>query len=275
MRPRSFVGGRRGGVKRYKEDLVALVSLRVADGIAELTLNRAEKRNALDWPMVRELRAALAGLAADEAARVVLVRGAGDLAFSAGADYRAMTDASPEEATAFNHEFVRAAFELAQLPQPTVGAVAGFAYGGGAELATALDIRLGAPSTRFRFPGAVVGRITGVQRLPQIVGVARAKELIFTGRVVEADEAERIGLLNRVVPLERLFDEAWAVARGIAANQALSLRLSKAIVNETFGVSPSAALERELAAERACVVSPELRAVFAAAFEAQLGPRGH
>lgn len=252
---------------------MAYVLLDIRDGVAELTLNRPEKRNALHWPMARELRAALAHLAGDEAVRVVLVRGAGDLAFSAGADYRAMGEASPEEQEAFSDDFLRAVFELAQLPQPTVGAIAGYAYGGGAELAVAVDIRLGAPTTRFRFPGAVFGRITGTQRLPQIVGLARAKELIFTGRVIEADEAERIGLLNRVVPLERLFQEARALAQTIATNQPLSLRLSKAIVNETFGAPPAEAFERELAAERACIASPELRAAFATAFTSQLRRR--
>lgn len=253
---------------------MAHVLVEVRDGVAEVTLDRPEKRNALHWPMVRALRGTLAQLAGDGAVRVVLMRGAGELAFSAGADYRAMAGASPQEQEAYTEDFARAAFDLAQLPQPTVGAVAGYAYGGGAELAAALDIRVGAPTTRFRFPGAVFGRITGTQRLPQIVGVARAKELIFTGRVVAADEAERMGLLNRVVPLERLLDEARALAEAIAANQPLSLRLSKAIVNETFGAPPAEAFERELAAERACIASPELRAAFSAAFEHQLRQRG-
>lgn len=253
---------------------MAFVLVDISDGVAELTLNRAEKRNALHWPMVRELRAALARLADDATVRVVLVRGAGDLAFSAGADYRAMASASLEEQHAFSEEFLRAVFELARLPQPTVGAVAGYAYGGGAELATALDVRLGAPTTKFRYPGAVLGRVTGIQRLPQIVGVARAKEIVFTGRVVEATEAERIGLLHRIVPLDKLFDEARALARSIAANQPLSLRLSKAAIDETFGASPLEAFERELAAEHACIAAPELRAAFAEAFERQLGRGG-
>jgi enoyl-CoA hydratase/carnithine racemase len=249
---------------------VSFVLVEIAAGVAELTLNRPEKRNALHWPMVRELRAAVARLAVDDAVRVVLVRGAGDLAFSAGADYRAMASATLEEQHAFSEDFLRAVFELAQLPQPTVGAVAGYAFGGGAELATALDVRLGAPMTKFRYPGVVLGRITGVQRLPQIVGLARAKEIVFTGRVVEAAEAERIGLLNRIVPLDTLFDEARALARSIATNQPLPLRLSKAAINDTFGATPVEAFERELAAEHACIAAPELRAAFAEAFERQL-----
>jgi enoyl-CoA hydratase/carnithine racemase len=198
----------------------AHVRYQVARQVATVTLDRPEKLNAMDRQMFGELEAAAASAAADPAVRAVLVTGAGR-AFSSGLDvgeFAAAADPAGAEAMVADVQRAISAFEL--LPKPVVAAVNGLAVGGGLQLAIACDLRLASDRAEFaslEMRWAIVPDLGGTERLPRLVGLGRAKELIFTGRQVGAQEALRIGLVNRVVPDQDLATEAAELAGGLAA----------------------------------------------------------
>jgi enoyl-CoA hydratase len=184
------------------------------DELALITLDRPEALNALSFGLVQDLSRMLDGLAASDA-RALLVTGAGDRAFSAGADIKELMGRTlvEQRAGAMLGQSVLA--KLDHLPLPSIALINGYAFGGGLELALACTFRLAAPSAKLGFPEIKLGLIPGyggTQRLPRLVGEARATEMILTGRTVDADEAERIGLVNHVVPGD-LFEAGTAFAR--------------------------------------------------------------
>lgn len=189
-----------------------------ASGVAVLTVNRPDKLNALNTQVIADLTDCVRHIAADDSVRAVIITGEGPKAFVAGADISelAKVDATSGRQLAMRGQAVFRSIE--QLTKPVIAAVNGFALGGGCELAMACHIRLASPTARFGQPEVRLGLIPGyggTVRLPRLVGRGRALELLLTGRVIDADEAERIGLVNKVVPAETLLDEARALAAAI------------------------------------------------------------
>jgi 2-(1,2-epoxy-1,2-dihydrophenyl)acetyl-CoA isomerase len=206
------------------------------DGAALITLNRPEKLNALSYGLMQELDDALTQLEEDDAVKAVVLTGAGGKAFSAGADIHEMAGLSAEalgERQAFRN---RATWHIATFAKPLIGAINGLAYGGAALLSSTLDIRIGCERTKFRFLAASYGRVNSTWSLPVLVGLPKAKELLYTGRDVLADEAERIGLLNQVVPATQLRETALAMAAAIAKNDARMVQGIKRILHEDIGM---------------------------------------
>jgi len=208
-----------------------VVLLEIRDRVATLTLNRPEKRNALNARMRDRLQDALHRIASSPGVRAAVITGAGE-AFAAGADIQAMTAYTPEDAERASRHGSRIFAIIESMEIPVIAAVNGWALGGGCELALACDLRLCSPGAVFGQPEIRLGLIPGygaTVRLPRLIGTGRALELIFTGRTVEAAEAERIGLANAVHPLDRLMPEALKLARRLAAGPA-SLAMAKRAV---------------------------------------------
>jgi enoyl-CoA hydratase len=214
----------------------------VRDGIAEIVLNRPAVRNAINREVVQALHAALDQLGDRNDIRVLILRGAGDKAFAAGADIPELwARRSPEAFQSINARLFQA---VEDFPQPTIAALRGFALGGGLELALACDLRIAAEDARLGLPEVSLGIFPaagGTRRLPRLVGDGFARELVFTGRIVDAAEALRIGLVNRVVAGEELAAEARRLAEEIARNGALALRVAKlALVAASRGADSDA-----------------------------------
>src|SRR5438067_4077701 len=186
------------------------------DAIAVITLNRPDKLNALSYPLVRELDEALTQYEADDDIKAVILTGAGERAFSAGADIHEMAGLSSEELASRGETRGRISWHIATYQKPLIGAINGLAYGGAALLSSSLDLRIGCEKTQFRFLAASYGRVNSTWSLPALVGIPKAKELLYTGRVVAAEEAERIGLLNQTVPAAKLREAAVEMAQMIA-----------------------------------------------------------
>lgn len=200
-------------------------------GIAVVTLNRPEVRNAINLKMVGDLHAALDALAADAATRVLILTGAGGAAFASGADIRELRERRAADALRGINSGLF--LKVEQFPLPTIAAVRGFALGGGCELALACDLRIAGESARFGQPEVGLGILPAAgatYRLPRIVGWGRAREMILTGRILDAREALDIGLVNRVVPDGRVLEEARALAALIASKGPLALKAAKLVL---------------------------------------------
>ncbi|WP_207890504.1 enoyl-CoA hydratase-related protein [Rubrobacter taiwanensis] len=217
------------------------------DGVAVLTIDRQEKLNALNPQVVEEIGASLMELESDPP-RVVIVTGAGERAFVAGADIGAMSEMSPVEAKRFAEIGHAAMALLDRTPVPSIAAVNGYALGGGCEIALACDIRIAAENAVLGFPEVTLGILPGMggtQRLPRLVGPGLAKELIFTGRRISAGEAKELGLVNRVVPQGEALSAAKELAAEIAANGPVAVRYAKAAANKALDVDLVSGLEYE------------------------------
>ena len=202
-------------------------------GIYLLTVNRPQALNALNAETLDELLQAAAQVAADPAARVLLVTGAGDKAFVAGADIGAMRQLTADQARAFSEKGMQAMHALEALSVPVIALVHGYALGGGCELAMACDWIIATDRAVFGQPEVSLGippGFGGTQRLARLVGRARALELITTGRQFRADEALAIGLVSRVVPAAELRGKGLETARTIAAQGPVAVRLAKQAV---------------------------------------------
>jgi 2-(1,2-epoxy-1,2-dihydrophenyl)acetyl-CoA isomerase len=221
------------------------------DAVATVTLNRPERRNAMDVPMWRQLLAALHELAGDSEVRVVILTGAGG-AFCSGADLSGL----PEEA---NDPFLMmmrlvgdVAVRLHRMPKPTIAKVDGAAVGAGCNMALACDLVVASEGARFSEIFSQRGLsldFGGSWLLPRLVGLARAKELAFFGDFLSAGEARDVGLVNRVVPADRLDDEVAAWADRLAAGPAIALSLTKALLDDGLSRSFEASVEAEAAAQ--------------------------
>lgn len=200
-----------------------------------MTVNRPEAMNALDVDTLRVLRDGLAEAAADEAVRVVVLTGAGEKAFVAGADIKYMSGLSADEAREWGGLGHEAAELLETMPKPTIAAINGFALGGGCELALACDLRYASARAKLGQPEINLGIIPGwggTQRLARATSLGFAKELIFTGRTVDADEAERRGLVQAVH--DPVLDKALETARLLAAKSPVALAAAKAAINDSL-----------------------------------------
>jgi enoyl-CoA hydratase len=217
-------------------------------GIVTVTVNRPKQLNAINLTMMRELDEVAAGLEDDADARVVIFTGAGDRAFVAGADISGFQGLTPITALTFGQKIQRLYSRIEALSQVTIAAVNGFALGGGCELTLCCDLVLAAETARFGQPEINLGLIPGsggTQRLPRLVGLHRAKEIDFLGEMIDAQEAYRIGLANRVVPADRLMAEARALAEKILARPAIALRMIKEAMNEGYDLDLPKALAIE------------------------------
>jgi enoyl-CoA hydratase len=203
-------------------------------GVATITVNRPDALNALDLEHAEALRDRLAELAGDEEARVVILTGAGEKAFVAGADIKYMRELGVLEARRWAELGQGCANLLEAMPKPTIAAINGFALGGGCELALACDIRLAATGAKLGQPEVNLGVIPGwggSQRLPRVVGLGLAKELVFTGRTVGAEEALSHGLVNAVYEPDELMDRARELGSELAAKSPLALAYAKEAAN--------------------------------------------
>jgi len=204
-----------------------------ADGVATVTLDRPDVLNAMNEPMRRELTECFTRLAVDDAVRVVVLAGAGERAFSAGADIREFVQ--PPVPVRFREERKRVDFRavMDRCPQPMIAAIRGYALGGGLELALACDIRIAAEDAQLGLTEislAIIPGGGGTQRLPRLVGRGKALEMILTGARIGAPEALRIGLVERVVPPGEVLAAAQELARALAARAPVALRYAKEAV---------------------------------------------
>ncbi len=220
---------------------------RLDDGVVVLTIDRQDKLNALDPQVVEEIGQSLLEIEV-EGPPAIIVTGAGERAFVAGADIAAMSSMGPLEAKRFAEIGHAAMALLDRSPVPTIAAVNGFALGGGCEIALSCDIRIAAENALFGFPEVGLGILPGMggtQRAPRLLGPAVAKELIFTGRRIGAEEAYRIGLVNHVVPEGEALSAAKAMAAEISANGPIAVRHAKAAANRAPDVDIISGLEYE------------------------------
>ena len=210
--------------------------------------------------VAKELIKTFETLGKDDSVKVIILTGEGDKAFSAGADIEYMSKISPDESVEYAKlgQLVTSTVELVK--QPTIAAVNGFALGGGCELAMSCDIRIASDTARLGQPEVTIGIPPGwggTQRLMRIVGIAKAKELVYTGRLVKADEAKEIGLVNHVYPLASLQEEAMKMAEAIAKNSAIGVQMSKTAINKGRNADLDTGLAIELLAWRNCFTHPD------------------
>lgn len=238
-----------------------IVDLRVEAGIAVIEIDRPDSLNALSVDVLVALVAAVRSVAEEAGVRGVIVSGAGGRAFAAGADIRGMQAFSPAAARSsaeLGHEL---AGRLESLPVPVIAAVDGVALGGGCELALACDFVFATARSRFGQPEVKLGLIPGfggTVRLPRAVGLPRAKELIYSGRMVEADEALAIGLVNRVFPDRvALFEGARETLGAIGANSPNAVALAKSVLVGAVGAGTEAASELEIDGFERAFAHPE------------------
>jgi enoyl-CoA hydratase/carnithine racemase len=206
-----------------------------AEGVALVRLNRPEALNALSIELFRSLDRAVGQLEADPEVRAIVLAGAGGRAFSAGYDIHEMEHWDEDQALLGYLEREPYQWHVSACAKPTIAAVTGLAYGGGAVLAIGCDIRVGGPTTRFKVTAANYGGVNASWSLPPVVGLGVAKEWLMTGRAVEADEALAAGLLNRLVPDDEVETTAIALAVLIAANPSAGTQAVKALVNASVG----------------------------------------
>ncbi|HYG69497.1 MAG TPA: enoyl-CoA hydratase-related protein [Anaeromyxobacteraceae bacterium] len=212
------------------------------------TIDGESRRNAISRAMLKGLQEHLARIAADRDVRCVVVTGAGDKAFCAGADLKERATMSEADVHAFHHGLRAALRGIETAPQPFVAAVNGAALGGGLELALACDLRVASDAAELGLPEVSLGIIPGgggTQRLPRLVGVSRAKDLVLTGRRIGAAEALAMGLVNAIAPPQRVREDAIALAERVARNAPVSLRQAKRAIDGGFHLPLEEALDLE------------------------------
>ena len=228
--------------------------------LATLTLNRPESLNAINVALVHDLQAACGELETDEQVRVVLLRGAGERAFCVGADLKERKGMGLPETQKLRAALVHSFRRLNALPMPTIAAVHGWALGGGFELALCCDLIVAAEDARFGLTEVTLGIMPGgggTQLLPRLIGKSLAKLLIYTGRRIEASEAERLGIAVRVVPQAELESAALALAEEIAANAPISLRQAKKAIDSGFHLDLDTAFAFEAEIYNATLLSED------------------
>ncbi len=225
-----------------------LVKISRDGDICTVTIDRPQVMNPLNTQVFIDLEQVLDEVAADDEVSVVIVTGAGDKSFVAGADIAEMQHMAPATAYALSTRAHRVFDKLENLPQPTIAAINGWALGGGTEVVLSCDIRIASDRAKFAAPEVSLG-ITpgfgGTQRLPRAVGIPRAMELMLTGRMIDAQEALGMGMLNKVVPHDELWDEVLKTARAIAANGRNAVRLTKRAARAGLDLDVKAGCEIE------------------------------
>ena len=229
-------------------DQPELVKMEREGELVWLTISRVEVMNCLSFPTLKRFRSLLAELREDLSIRCILITGEGERAFCAGADLKERKSMDPELVPTFVMNIRRLMDDVEEMPQPTVAAINGFAFGGGTELMLACDLRIATESARFGLTEvalAIIPGAGGTQRLPRLVGKSRAKDLILTGRRLQAAEAETMGLVNRVAKDGHLREEALELAAAIAANGPVAVRAAKAAIDGGSELPQEKGLELE------------------------------
>src|SRR2546423_864626 len=246
----------------------------VGDGVATITLNRPERLNALTFEVYRELTDTFSALRHERSVRAVVITGAGR-AFCSGGDVHDIIGQLFERDMQGLLEFTRMTCELVRniraLPKPVIASLNGTTAGAGACIALASDMRIASPAAKIAFLFVRVG-LSGADMgaaylLPRLVGLARATELLYTGDFIDAHEAERIGLYNRVVPAEELASATRSMAARMAGGPAFALAMTKEMLNREMEVSLDTALEWEAQAQATCMQHPDYREAYEAFVE--------
>jgi enoyl-CoA hydratase/carnithine racemase len=229
-------------------------------GVAMVTLNRPDRHNALGSRIVEELGEILDGIESSGHIRVMILTGAGERAFCSGVDLKERAEMDADARWAHNRALGAFAERLARLQLPTIAAINGLAFGGGLEITLPCDFRIAAEGATFALPEVGIGIVPGAggtQRLPRLIGPTRAKEMILTGRKIDADTALDIGLVSTVVSPGSLMQEALALAEEISANSPLALAYAKAAVDLALETPIEQGLRYETAAIRATLSSED------------------
>jgi len=254
--------------------MAACVLVEKSEGVGIITMNRPDQLNAMNHQLNTELNEGVMRLAADEEVGCIVITGSGTRAFSAGGDIHEQREDdrryTQEQLDARNAVRARGGYEISACPKPTIGMMNGLAYGGAAVLASSLDMRVGCEHASFRFLAAAYGRINSTWTLPNQVGWPVAKELLFSGRVVEAEEAHRIGLLNHLVPCADLRAKTMWLATMIAKNNRASVMGVKALLLMDMGAN----LEAQWTNERDYTTNVARGAKAEAAFPEFIARRG-
>lgn len=251
-----------------RSEAMAGIACELRDGCTLVTIERPEVLNVLDRRLVGELTSALerVGTAADS--RVLVLTGAGDAAFCAGADLRELVSLPDLDLHQFLVETRKLFRTLAELPLPTIAAVNGHAHGAGAELACICDLRVGSENATFRFPGLAYGMAVGTWHLPTVVGLPKARELLLTTETIDAREAHRIGLLNRLHAPAELLERSLALARRIGSHPPEVAKEIKSLLNRTVGAPLQQRFFRELYSNQEHKADLRAREYFLAALSA-------
>lgn len=236
----------------------SIVLCDVKKNIAVVTFNRPDVLNALNASLLGEFARVLDRVAADESIRVLILTGAGEKAFVAGADIKELAQCDALTGKHFSVEGHKTIDRLQSLPIPVIAAVNGYALGGGSEIALACDFIYASETAMFGLPEISLGLIPGfggTQRLPRLIGMNRAKELIFSGRMISATEAEGMGLVNRICSPETLMEETLKTAAGISAKGKVSLREAKQVINAGINMDLADGCRLEINAFSLCMAS--------------------
>ncbi len=238
--------------------------------VAIVTINRPKALNALNKATLEEMLSCFTELGADRTVKAVIITGSGEKAFVAGADIAFMQGLNPDQGKVFGrlgHTLTRT---IENLPQPVIAAVNGFALGGGCELALSCDMRLASDNAKFGQPEVTLGIIPGfggTQRLPRLIGKGLACELLYSGKIIDAAEASRIGLVNRVVPQEKLMEECRELAVLIGSRGSAAVQLCKEVVNNGMEMDLTRACSYESDLFALCFAGDEQKEGMAAFLE--------
>ena len=238
------------------------IIFKIEEQIATITFNRPEVLNALNEASLKELSHAIDNVAEDGDIRVLILTGAGDKSFVAGADIREFLKFNALKAKLFSEMGHGLVNKLQEMPIPVIAAVNGFALGGGCEVVIACDFIYASENAMFGLPEINLGIIPGfggTQRLPRLIGKNRAKEMIFTGKMIPATEAQAMGLVNKVCAQDQLMDEVLNVAKIIVAKGKVSLRAAKQAINTGMDVDLKTGCRIEIDAFAICLASPDAK----------------
>lgn len=221
-----------------------------SEGIATITLNRPEALNAFSKEVVSEVLQALEDIRSDESVRVVILTGAGEKAFSAGADIKAMIGMNSLKARELSLMGEKLCLALENLEKPVIAALNGYALGGGLEVAMSCDLRIASENSRMGQTEINIGLIPGwggTQRLTRLVGRTKAKEMVFTGKMIDARTAEQLGIVNMVVPADKFREAVRQFALELASKAPVAIKVAKALIDKgaEIGLDSALALERE------------------------------
>jgi enoyl-CoA hydratase len=221
-----------------------------SNGIATITLNRPEALNAFSKEVVEEILQAIEDVKGDETIRVVVLTGAGEKAFSAGADIKAMSGMTALKARELSLMGEKLCTSFENLEKPVIAAINGYALGGGLEVAMSCDLRIASENAKMGQTEVNIGLIPGwggTQRLTRLVGMSKAKEMVYTGRIIDAKTAEQIGILNMVVPADKFRETVRQFAQELATRAPVAVRVAKVLINRgsDIGLESALALERE------------------------------